>query len=511
MPQTGNQTEIKVKPLGLTPTYNETIVVLESPNIQSDNFKWLVDIYRGAPGDTDYELLSSIVILPNPSGFGVIDFHRHIENHITTSFYPADIDRISERVYDDGLKWSFQVTEQFENPVWRFDDNRIDIGADVAFRTDNGFDPDASFNKHPFVTGDVVSIVQDPGFTHPEYNTSSTVLTYYDEWNVITDIPKESSTPIEGGLMSLVSSTSGLTRTIEQIFSSGETTFYSFNGALSFQDFRNWDYLDYEQDFTSAPTTKFLLSGAREFNITMSDRVWVNCLLGSASWSVVYIETNEGTYTASQNYIPVGQHFINQNKIGAKDLLETNDTTFAITGSLPIVKPTTTYIKVTPYNTYPGTPVAETITMNIVDDCSKYEAVRFFYMDKLGSYLPITFNKVSRTNITNTRSNYRQNYGTYDAVSNAWGYTTYDKGNTTFDLVSRESVTCTSDWLNQAGVDMVIGMLSSPNVYIQNEDGEYIAVTITTNSYEVKKTVNDKLRNYVITFEYANTNTNQRG
>ena len=125
--QTGSQTTIKVKPLGVAPTYNETIVVLESTNIQSSNFKWLVDICQGAPADPDYTLLSSIVILPNPEGFGVIDFHRHIENYISTDFYPADKDGIISRINGAGLKWSFKVTEQFDNVVWRFDDNQTDL------------------------------------------------------------------------------------------------------------------------------------------------------------------------------------------------------------------------------------------------------------------------------------------------------------------------------------------------------------------------------------------------
>ena len=166
MTLTGTSTTINVIPTGATPTYNETIVVLESPNIQSDNFKWLVDIYKGVPTDTVYSLISSIVILPNPDGFGVINFARIIENSISTSFFPADVDHVSEKVLNEGLKWSFKLTEQFENPQWRFDDNRTNIGADVAFRTDNAFDPDASFDKHPFTTGDIVSIAQDVPFTH---------------------------------------------------------------------------------------------------------------------------------------------------------------------------------------------------------------------------------------------------------------------------------------------------------------------------------------------------------
>ena len=505
MPQTGSQTTIKVKPLGVAPTYNETIVVLESTNIQSSNFKWLVDIYKGVDTDPDYTLLSSIVILPNPDGYGVIDFHRHIENNISTDFYPADIDGVINRIEGSGLKWSFKVTEQFDNVVWRFDDNQTNLGANVAFNAD------ASLIQHPFITGDKVTILQDTGFTHSEYNASDVTLTYSDEYTVITDITKLSDTPIEAGLMTLDDKG---TRTIEQVFTTGETTIYSFNGALTFQGFRNWIAADYNMNSTSPTTTKFLTEIPRTYNVTLNDRVWLNGLQNDISNPPIlgYITTDNGTYGVDNQYNATGQTFLVQHKIGPKDLTETTDISLvALTGSLPAVDSNTTFITYT-QNILPiGTEVSETITLNIVDDCSKHDSIRFFFMDKLGSYLPITFNKVSKNNITNTRSNYRQNYGNYDATANAWGYTTYDRGNITYDLVSKEVVTCTSDWMNEDGVAMVTSMLNSPIVYIQDENGDYVAVNITTNSYEIKKTVNDKLINYTISFEYASTNTNQRG
>ena len=506
--QTGSQTTIKVKPLGVAPTYNETIVVLESSNIQSSNFKWLVDIYKGAPLDSDYELLSTIVILPNPEGYGIIDFHRHIENHISTDFYPADVDKVISHVSGAGLKWSFKVTEQFDNVVWRFDDNQTDLGANVGFRTDNF---GGSLSEHPFVTGDKVKILQDAGFTHSEYNASNVTLTYDNEYTVITDIPRLSDTPVEGGLMTLEDRS---TRTIEQVFATDETTIYSFNGALTFQGFRNWSAADYNMSLTSSASTKFLTEAPNVFNVTLNDRVWINGLQNDSTDAPTlgYIRTDNGTYGVDNNLVSAGQLFLTQNKIGAKDLLETTDSSISVfVGSLPIIDDNTTFIEFSQGISPLITRVSETITLNIVDDCSKHESIRFFYMDKLGSYLPVTFNKVSKNNITNTRSNYKQNYGSYDATSNVWGYTTYDKGNTTYDLTSKEVVTCTSDWMNEDGVEMVTSMLNSPIVYIQDANGDYIAITITTNSYEIKKTVNDKLINYTISFEYAQTNTNQRG
>ena len=406
-------TTIKVRPLSLTPTYNETIVVLESTNIAVSDFKWLVSIYKGISTDADYELLSSLVILPNPQGYGVVDFHRHIENHISTTFLPEYVSLISGKVEDEGLKWSFEISEH--------------------------------------VSG--------------------------------VDVP--------------------------QTFTAGSNVVYSFNGALSFQDFRNWDSFEYEMYPSASSSTKFLIEGSNTLNVSLSDRVWVNNFMPS-SFDSFNIETNNGVFNVDQIHTTTGQHFINQNKIGAKDILESSDTFIVVSGSLPVVDLDTTFIKFTAINTV-GSAVSETVTLNIKDYCSKHEEIRFFYMDKLGSYLPITFNKVSKRNITNERSNYKQNYGDYDSVSNAWGYSSYDRGTTNYNLSTKEVVTCTSDWLTEDESTMVLSMLNSPNVYVQSSIGEYIAVNITTNSYEDKKTVNDKLINYTISFEHAQTNTNQRG
>jgi len=409
-----SDTTIKVKPTGIAPTYNETIVVLESVNIIETDFKWLVSIYKGVVGDADYELISTLSIVPNPGGFGVVDFHRHIENYISTSFYPADVDKVSNKVTNEGFKWTYEVTES--------------------------------------------------------YNNTTTL----------------------------------------QVLTSAEKTIHSFNGALSFQGFRNWNSSDYLMSTTSVNTTKFLLSGSRSIDVSLSDRVWINNFLDTVPNNGIKIVTDNGTYLTTQSHTPSGQHFINQNKIGAKDILESTDSFFSAGNPNPPIDLNTTFIKISAVDGT-GVDVSEIITLNIKDYCSKYELISFFYMDKLGSYLPITFNKVSKTNIENNRSNYKQNSGSYDSVSNAYGYTSYDRGSTTYDLTSKEVVTCTSDWLSEDTANMVLDMLSSPNVYIQNEAGEYIAINITTNTYEAKKTVNEKLINYTISFEYANNNTNQRG
>lgn len=513
MPIIRETTKLKVLPSGVNPTYNETIIVLESPNIISDNFKWIFELYKGEPTDSDYELISTLIILPNPQGFGIVDIHRHVENYISTDFDPYDIDEVIRPIDKSGLKWSFKLTEQFENPRWRYVDY-IDSSTEgpytgVGFTTDTNIYPYGTDTPHPFIVTDIITVVQDPGFTYPQYNLTDVAIT-----DIISVYSISVTQPYitGGGPADAGTITTTGPREIEQDYTN--TTFYSFNGVLSFQGFRNWDSSDYEMSSTSPDTTKFLTNIPRVYDVTLDDRVWLNALQSATSNPVEFgaIYTDNGIYGVNNQHTATGQYFMTQHKIGPKDLMETTDTTLtALSGSLPAVDANTTFIAYIQSALPAVTPVSENILLNIVDKCGKYEKIRFFFMDKLGSYIPLTFDKVSRSNINNSKSNYRQNYGEYNSVSETWGYGTYDRGTTTYDLVSTESVTCTSDWLNSDQVNMVIEMLSSPNVYIQDDNGDYISITITTNSFEKKKTVNDKLINYTISFNYSQNNSSQRG
>ena len=499
MSQTGTQTEIKVRPSEFTPTYNETTAVLYSPNIQSANFRWLVDIYKGVSTDSDYELLSSISILPNPEGFGVIDFHRHIENNISTTFNPEDTTLVCQPATNEGLKWTYELTEKFDNTVWSF----------ISAGDDSGLVTWTSTNKHPYKVGDVINIVQDAGATYPTYDGVVNVVSIVDDYTVKTDKTSAISLPaVIGGLSNLVDTSE---RNISQTLTPAQNLVKSFNGAIGFQDFKNWDDADYLMSETSLGSTKALLKGSRTIDVTLSDRVWINTYIDAIPFTQARVKTNNGTFLLGQNNSPSGQLFITQNKIGALDLLETLNTVSIFSGSLPVIDSSTTFIEFTPMNSFALSSVGETITLNIIDECSKHEAVRFFYMDKLGSYLPITFNQISRKNVDINRSNYKQNYGAYNSTSNTYGYSTYDRGSTSYDITTKEVITCTSDWVSESTSEMVIDMLSSPNVYIQDANSNYIAINITTNSSEVKKKVNEKLINYTISFEHAQIDTNQRG
>ena len=178
MPIEANSTTLKVSPSALNPTYNETIFVLESPNIVQNNFKWVVEIWiDGLPNATGTTKITTLVILPNPEGFGVIDVQRHIENYISSTFYPADLDTTS--VAPESFRnWSLDITEVFENYVYNFEVNNDDSG-DVAFQN--------AGTEHFFEIGDEVTISQDPGATHPSYDGDSTVIRIVSTTSITID------------------------------------------------------------------------------------------------------------------------------------------------------------------------------------------------------------------------------------------------------------------------------------------------------------------------------------
>lgn len=508
---TGTTTNILVEPSGFLPTYNENIIVLSSPNIISDNFKWIVEIWiKAVEGNTFSEKISTLEILPNPDGYGVIDVHRHIENYITSTFFPADTD-ISSVATATFIPWFIEITENFDNPKWQFSDNWSDGSSTfVGFTTDTNINASYTDFKHPFVDGDIVTILQDTPFTYGEYNTSGVTLTVVDEFTVLTDIPRLGNTPLEPGLMTL---DGGGNRTIVQDLSDLRAPYYAFNGVLNYDEFINWDYTEYDLDSVST-SNKLLTNLPDVYNIDKSNHVWVNGASTNALTQGLKITTDNGTFFIDvPTSATTNRNLIKQVKVGYKDLLDNTSSVTTISGSLPMVDDNTTFIEFNYSNSFPSghQAISEVKRLNIVDKCSKYENYQFFFLDRLGSYIPINFNLVSKKNKTNDKSTWSKNYGRYDSVANAWGYTTYDRGISTLNIVSNETITVTSDWLNDDENNVVQIMLTSPEVYHIDENGVFRAINITTTSWEEKKRVNDKLINYVISFEYAVKNKNQRG
>jgi len=158
-----------------------------------------------------------------------------------------------------------------------------------------------------------------------------------------------------------------------------------------------------------------------------------------------------------------------------------------------------------------SSPASEVLTFKIDDTCYKFDNYKLMYLDPLGSFQTVNFELSHKKNVKVKRTNYRQNYGSFDVSSNSWGYNSYDRGLTRLDTDITDTFEVTTDWVNEDKGQQVIELMQSPEVYHLRDDGTLIAIDIITTSQEQKQKVRDKLFNYTLTFKYSHKNTVQRG
>lgn len=482
---------IATQPQSLSPCYNPMIIAVTSSNQLLDSFQFVADIYvRG-------NQVTRMRIPVNPEGYGVFDIHRHVQNHISYDFNPEwngwNIATNSFATY------SVEFSEEFRFQ-WNFYDNAF-YGGNLSFIGP----PTPLFN-----VGDQIFIQQEENATEPAYGgiatiTAITVSGTYSQ--VVTNKPFITSTPTEGGTMSLANFGLNLLST-----TASTGTLYSWNGVNSFLDDINYDYTDYVPN-TGAPYAEWLTNMPNYYEVgTGSRALFLAYKEADNEQKDLMIQTNLGTYritsSLSAGVAANPQKRMTMVGVGPYELLTYTSSIIGWTQSI-INADTKTY------SVWTRNQILEQDTeakiFKIKDFCSKYEKIQLMFLDKKGSFLSYIFNKVSRHNKSMQRTDYQQHYGQYAPASQSWKYNTWDRGKKSLDNQITETYTITSDWVNQITSDYLQELFESPEVYWVREDGTTVAINITINPIERKLVINDQIINYTLTFELSNKNNVQRG
>ena len=175
-------------------------------------------------------------------------------------------------------------------------------------------------------------------------------------------------------------------------------------------------------------------------------------------------------------------------------------------GSLPIFVTNWEYYEVKIKNSG-GTVVSETIRIYPGEICSKYEPIRFKFMNNYGKYDYYTFTG-AKTKSTNIKRN------TYKSNPNQWSGTNYNysrtsRGLSQYETVLDDTITINSDWITQLESIWLEQLVTSPDVYIY-EGANLVSVNITNANYETKYEASQQLFNLVISFTYSQNRKRQR-
>jgi len=129
----------------------------------------------------------------------------------------------------------------------------------------------------------------------------------------------------------------------------------------------------------------------------------------------------------------------------------------------------------------------------------------------MGGFDSFSFTRLSTENSAIARQSYKRNLGTLTPVTGAFGYSKSDRQDTVFDTDIKDSITVNSDWISEDESTWLKELITSPCVYLDHATHGLIAINITNGAYEKRRSVNDKIFNLVITFEYSYNSKRQRG
>lgn len=144
----------------------------------------------------------------------------------------------------------------------------------------------------------------------------------------------------------------------------------------------------------------------------------------------------------------------------------------------------------------------EALLYLIDDRCSKYSTVRIQFLNRFGGFDYFNFNLVSKKSISIKRGEYRKVLD--------YNYQLGDRGNTVLDVDGQYSYKAQSDWVTDEEAAWLEELFTTNEAYVINSDGTATPIIIEDTTYDIKKSLNDKLFNLSISYQVASKYNGQR-
>ena len=138
-----------------------------------------------------------------------------------------------------------------------------------------------------------------------------------------------------------------------------------------------------------------------------------------------------------------------------------------------------------------------TIIVQEVEEC-KYTPIKITFINKNGALQDLWFFKKSVENMNVTKNSFNRNL--LDRVNVS--YTTTEAAKKTYDINANESISINSGFVNEAMNVTFEELLVSKYVWM-TKDSTVFPMKVADSSLSFKTSLNDKLINYAINFDYA--------
>lgn len=475
-------------PQNLTPAYNDVRFVVESDRSFLNKFLYEVDI------NIDNNTIYTLKTPNNQFDVGNIDISKVISNEVTHDFDPDSVEfniaTHSIAKYDLNIQESWFPEINFNTILSSGglvnyisgSASYLDVNDQIYIKPDNIFDQ--TLKGFATVSG-----------------TSSVGSAFYVETDQPTNLP--------GGFYTY-SGTIHLKNFDRKRISKPTTSErYVFNGGLSYEDFIDWDYTIYEAQSGGG---EFLTKVPNNYEVRRDSRMLLNAYTDqSLLLNQLRVTTINGSYTIDNPYSNITSNYkrrLMQIGVGPWNLNNSPNVTPLGGATLPIIQSNVNEYSIrVNASTFPTS--INSMTFKINDKCTRYEKIQLIFLDKLGSFIPFTFDLVSRKNTNIRRVRHRNSYSIYPNSTN--DYSNDFRGAIDITNTLTDTYIVTSNWVNQETSNFLMNNLfESPEVYWIKDNGETVGVNITDKSKEVKQVINDQIINYEFEFQTSVMRRNRK-
>lgn len=144
----------------------------------------------------------------------------------------------------------------------------------------------------------------------------------------------------------------------------------------------------------------------------------------------------------------------------------------------------------------------EEMHFDIRTDCSKYGGRQLFWLNRMGGFDSWVFNGKETILQTANRKQFTKNHNAY-ATTPSYGYSHQSRGISNYHTEYRRKYTLNSGLLNEVEAVVFAELMTSPQVFMLDDDSHLLAVNVLNDTYTVQKYVNDKVLMFSVDVEEA--------
>jgi hypothetical protein len=138
-------------------------------------------------------------------------------------------------------------------------------------------------------------------------------------------------------------------------------------------------------------------------------------------------------------------------------------------------------------------------TINVINVCEpKFTPFKVTFVNKYGAYQDLYFFKKTTESFNVTDEMFKKNTVSTSSVT----YNTYNGQKERYNTNATKSITLNTGFINEDSNSTIEELFLSENVFLR-QDSKTLSVIPKTKTLTLKTSVNDKLANYTIEFEFA--------